>query len=107
MPAGNVLVPSGIADPFRFHVVQPPVDGVAALTEKYDTNRDGVISAAEATHGYYGAVLKLRQEIEALKDKTVTVTTVFHNEGSIGMPGTGGGGTGDYQQNSAVAGANN
>jgi hypothetical protein len=77
------------------------------LTAKYDTNRDGTISAAEATRQYKADVVALRDEIAALKDKTVRITTVFHNEGSPGMPGTGGGGTGDYDQNNATAGANN
>jgi hypothetical protein len=47
------------------------------LREKYDLNKDGAISAAEATAGYTNEVLALSGAINGLQDKTVTVTTIF------------------------------
>jgi hypothetical protein len=35
---------------------------------------------------------ELATAIDGLQSKTINITTVFHNEGSPGMPGSGGGG---------------
>jgi hypothetical protein len=51
------------------------------------------------------AAIEARDAINSLQDKTITITTIFHNEGSPGMPGTGGGGTGDGYQQQSQAGA--
>jgi tape measure domain-containing protein len=48
-----------------------------ALKVKYDINTDGAIDASEATKGYNNEVMMLRNNIDKLKDKTVTITTLF------------------------------
>ena len=52
--------------------------GVQDLRDKYDTNRDGAIDAAEAARGYTTDVGTLNSTIQGMqnKDVTITVTTV-------------------------------
>jgi len=61
---------------------------IEALQSKYDVNRDGAISAGEATSGYSAAVAALKANIDALESKTVTITTV-HQDLYPSGPGPG------------------
>lgn len=66
------------------------ISGVDRLNQIYDTNRDGVISAEEATRQYKNAVDDLRTSIENMKDKTVHVNVITHNTtGGVHAPGAG------------------
>lgn len=64
------------------------------LKGKYDTNRDGAISAAEAANGYTGAVSGLAGVIAQLQDKHITVTVDTINrqisENGVTSSGTSG-----------------
>jgi hypothetical protein len=63
---------------------------VEELKNKYDTNRDGALSAAEASHGYLGEVLQLQNAINSLESREVTVTTNFvTNHVTTGEPSSG------------------
>lgn len=68
------------------------------LKQKYDTNRDGTVSATEATRGYIDAVRVLQNNIERLQDRTVTVTTQFI---TVGNPSTD---IGELRNNGRAAG---
>jgi len=52
------------------------------LTAKYDTNHDGVVTAAEATNNYKAAVLALRDGINSMADRTVNIriNTVYQDQ---------------------------
>ena len=51
-------------------------NGLDVLNGIYDTNKDGVIDATEATKGYNNAVLALKKSIDGMNDKTVSVTVL-------------------------------
>jgi hypothetical protein len=55
------------------------IAGVDRLNAIYDTNKDGVISASEATRGYKNAVDALRTSIENMRDKTVYIDVITRN----------------------------
>ena len=66
------------------------ITGVDELNAIYDKNRDGVISADEATRGYTNAVDALRASIENMKDKTVHINVITHNTtDGVHVPGAG------------------
>lgn len=66
------------------------IAGVDRLNAIYDTNRDGVISASEATRGYKNAVDALRTSIENMKDKTVYIDVITRNTTTgVHAPGAG------------------
>jgi len=52
-------------------------DSMEVLTEKYDKNKDGAIDAAEATAQYWADVQRLKDNVDKLHDKTITITTIF------------------------------
>jgi hypothetical protein len=68
-------------------------ESVEELKNKYDANRDGALSAAEASRGYLGEILQLQSAINNMQDKTVTVRVVTMQEyvSTPGVNGTGGG----------------
>lgn len=68
-----------------------------ALRQKYDSNKDGAIDAAEAAAGYTREVANLRGVIDSLKDKTVRVTVIEEHRGDTRV----GGAIGDGAQHGA------
>jgi hypothetical protein len=60
------------------------------LRERYDSNRDGAIDATEAAAGYTDEVLALGGAINALQNRTVTVTTIMQYINTYGWAYTGG-----------------
>lgn len=57
------------------------------LRAKYDSNHDGAISASEGAAQYAQEVLKLKGQIDGLKDKTVTIHVVQNGQVLTGGDG--------------------
>lgn len=75
------------------------------IKAKYDTNKDGAMSADEATEGYVDEVSRLNTMIGYLQDKKITITTTFINEYvESGHRGDTGGYTGVEEQERAAGG---
>lgn len=65
------------------------VQRLQALTEKYDTNRDGAIDAGEAAKGYADEVKALNVELNGIP-RNITVRINYHDSGAPGtLPGSG------------------
>lgn len=73
-------VQMGLVDPMTYSLSLKIED----LTNKYDANKDGILTNTEMTKDYYDEVKKMQDLVGSLRDKTITITVVTNSYGGEG-----------------------